>query len=181
MNQELIDLLVLRKKLIVLEYARLCGSANMAYREFDIAKTSFYMWKKLFLIHGEKGLIRNKQAAHNHPRKLSKDVIEQILDLRKRYHLGSQRIVWYLERYHGIDRSQTKHQDGTLRISFQTFNDRPQAELAKGLLEKNGIGSVTSADNCSSYRPHLSLGSNGVHLLVKENDVEKAKDILNTK
>lgn len=47
-------------------------------------------------------MLRKRPVAHNHPKKLSEDIIEKILELRKTYNLGPQRIAWYLERYHGI-------------------------------------------------------------------------------
>ena len=39
---------------------------------------------------------------HNHPNKTPPAVAEKVLHLRRKYHLGPMRIVWYLERYHGI-------------------------------------------------------------------------------
>ena len=39
-------------------------------------------------------------VAHNHPNKTPAEVVEKILHLRRTYHLGPLRIVWYLERYH---------------------------------------------------------------------------------
>ncbi|MFC2061624.1 IS481 family transposase, partial [Elusimicrobiota bacterium] len=94
-----------RKKLVVLEYARLCGSDIKACREFDVVQSSFYRWKKQYDQEGEKGLLRKRPVAHNHPKKLSLEVVNKILDLRKKYHLGPQRIAWYLERYHDIKTS----------------------------------------------------------------------------
>jgi transposase InsO family protein len=44
-------------------------------------------------------------VAHNHPNKTPAEVIEKILHLRRTYHMGPQRIVWYLERYHAIKTS----------------------------------------------------------------------------
>lgn len=67
-----------------------------------LARSLFYIWKKKFLKDGKKGLLRKRPVAHNHPKKLSEDIIEKILELRKTYNLGPQRIAWYLERYHGI-------------------------------------------------------------------------------
>ena len=53
------------------------------------------------------GLRREKPIANNHPRKLSQDAVDKILHLRKEYKLGSERIKWYLERYHGIKTSKS--------------------------------------------------------------------------
>jgi len=39
---------------------------------------------------------------HNHPTKTPPAIAEKVLHLRRRYPLGLIRIVWYVERYHGI-------------------------------------------------------------------------------
>jgi transposase InsO family protein len=50
----------------------------------------------------ENGLLRKHPVAYNHPNKISEEIIERVLSLRKEYQLGSWRIKWYLERYHNI-------------------------------------------------------------------------------
>ena len=42
--------LALRRKLAVLEYARLCEIDAKAYRSFEVPRSSFYRWKKAFAI-----------------------------------------------------------------------------------------------------------------------------------
>ena len=42
------------------------------------------------------------RVARNHPNQLSREVVDRVLLLRKKYHLGPIRIVWYMARYHGI-------------------------------------------------------------------------------
>jgi transposase InsO family protein len=44
-------------------------------------------------------------VSHNHPNKTPEEVVEKILHLRRTYHMGPIRIVWYLERYLGIKTS----------------------------------------------------------------------------
>jgi transposase InsO family protein len=107
MNTESIvrDALALRRKLAVLELARLYGNHAKAYRSFEVPRSTFYRWKKAFANGGRAGLIRKKPIAKNHPRQLTPWVIEKILHLRRTYHLGPQRIAWYLERYHGVKTS----------------------------------------------------------------------------
>jgi len=92
----------IRFKKIILEYAEGLGNDAKSYREFNIPKSTFYEWKKAYKKEGAAGLIPKKPIAKHHPRQLSGEVIEKILHLRKKYHFGPQRIVWYLERYHGI-------------------------------------------------------------------------------
>jgi len=51
---------------------------------------------------GERGLINNKPCPQNLARRVKREIEEKILYLRTTYHFGQQRIVWYLQRYHGI-------------------------------------------------------------------------------
>ena len=50
-------------------------------------------------------MARKKPIARNHPRQIPREFVEKILHLRTTYHLGPQRITWYLKRYHGFTTS----------------------------------------------------------------------------
>lgn len=52
----------LRKKLMVLEYADLCGSVTKACKEFEVPRSSFYEWKKAYDLNGRAGLVRKSQS-----------------------------------------------------------------------------------------------------------------------
>jgi len=52
-------------------------------------------------------LHRKNPIAHSHPRKTSPEVVEKILELRTDYQLGSLRITYYLDRYHGFKISES--------------------------------------------------------------------------
>ena len=95
----------MRKRKVVLKYARGCGSDAKSYRCFEVPKSTFYRWKRAFEKEGEAGLVRKKPVAMSHPRQLGPEAVEKVLHLRGTYHLGPQRITWYLERYHGIQTS----------------------------------------------------------------------------
>jgi transposase InsO family protein len=90
-----------KKRKAVLEYARECGQDAEAYKLFNVAHSTFYRWKKAYAAEGEAGLRRKKPVARHHPRQVPPEVIEKIVYLRQTYHMGPQRIAWYLERYHG--------------------------------------------------------------------------------
>jgi len=107
MHKEVREYLDLRRKLVTIEYAAACGNVAKACREFGVPRSSFYRWKKVYDAEGKAGLKRKKPIARNHPNRIQQDVIDKILHLRTKYHLGPQRIVWYLERYHGIHVSQS--------------------------------------------------------------------------
>ena len=62
-------------------------------------------------------------------------------------------------------------------VNIETYYNRHEAELAKGFLSVNGINAVVLGDDGGGVQPGLSF-SRGVRLLVKEGDVEKAKEIL---
>jgi hypothetical protein len=69
-------------------------------REIDLL-----LWRDRYRELGEAGLARRKCDFHNHPKKTPDEVIEKILYLRRTYHMGPIRIVWYLQRYHDIQTS----------------------------------------------------------------------------
>jgi transposase InsO family protein len=95
----------LRRKQMVLEYARGLGNDAEACRFFDVPRSSFYRWRQAYAREGKAGLVRKRPIAKSHPRQLSAEVVEKVLYLRRTYHLGPQRITWYLERYHGVETS----------------------------------------------------------------------------
>ncbi|MEO9970096.1 MAG: IS481 family transposase [Hyphomonadaceae bacterium] len=99
MNSDRRDIL---RKLRVLEHADKIGDVSKACRYFGIGRATFYRWRRAYSDKGEAGLINCRSVPHNHPQKTSPEITEKILHLRQTYHLGPMRIVWYLERYHGI-------------------------------------------------------------------------------
>ncbi len=48
-------------------------------------------------------MVNRPRVARNHPNQLSREVVDRVLLLRKKYHLSPIRIVWYMARYHGIE------------------------------------------------------------------------------
>lgn len=106
MHKEAREELRLRFKLLVLEFATHFGPTK-ACRDFEVPSSTFYEWKKTFKRDGVAGLKRKKPIAHNHPKKVSQDVVDKVLYIRRSYQLGPERIMWYLERYHGINISES--------------------------------------------------------------------------
>ena len=93
---------LVQKRLRVLEHAQKIGNVRKTCRYFGIGRSSFYRWKRAFDRDGESGLVNKPRVARNHPNQLSKEVVDRVLYLREKYHLGPIRIVWYMARYHGI-------------------------------------------------------------------------------
>jgi len=92
----------LNRRLRILKHARDTGNVALTCRYFGIGRSTFYLWKSRFDKEGISGLQRRKPVGQRWPNQLSEEVVEKILHLRKKYHLGPERIMWYLERYHGI-------------------------------------------------------------------------------
>ena len=92
-QNEVRDAFRVRYKWTVLEYAKVCRTGAKAYSEFGVPKSTFHDWKKVYDREGKLGLSRKKPIAKNHPRSLSQDVVDKILELRKTYKLGPERIT----------------------------------------------------------------------------------------
>jgi len=65
--------------------------------------------------------------------------------------------------------------DGMTRL--RTYISQLDGEIALGRLEALGVTAVLQSDNCGGMRPHLDLQA-GVHLLVADEDIDKAREIL---
>jgi transposase InsO family protein len=107
MTKEVRDAFRIQYKWTVLQYAEVCRTVIQACREFKVPRSTFYEWKKAFKKGGKAGLARKKPAVINNPHKLAQDAVDKILHLRQTYKLGPERIMWYLERYHGIKTSES--------------------------------------------------------------------------
>jgi hypothetical protein len=63
-------------------------------------------------------------------------------------------------------------------IVVKVFSQRHEAEMFQELLRREGIASVVDCDDAGGLRPHLSLGTGNVRLLVQEKDLESAKVLI---
>ncbi len=63
-------------------------------------------------------------------------------------------------------------------ICIKNYNNRVEAELAKSFLEDSDIEATVSTDDCGGWYPHLLFGTGGARLLVKEEEAQKALEIL---
>ena len=62
-------------------------------------------------------------------------------------------------------------------VPVGTFLNHIEADLAKSALEAAGIESMIASDDCGGVRPHLWMG--GVQVLVRDEDAQRAMEILN--
>ena len=90
------------KKLRILNHAKAIGNVSKTCRYFGIGRQAFYEWKKAYEQHGEGGLINKKPCPANPALRTPPEIEEKVFHLRRKYHLGQQRMAWFLERYHGI-------------------------------------------------------------------------------
>jgi Putative prokaryotic signal transducing protein len=65
-------------------------------------------------------------------------------------------------------------------VVVQTFSSRPEADIAVSALEAAGIESMISADDGGSQRPALAWAGVGFQVVVRTEDAEAARAILET-
>ena len=70
MNSEVRDALAAHRKYVILRYAREFGNVKNVCKEFEVARASFYRWKKAYDAEGKAGLLRKKPVARSHPRQI---------------------------------------------------------------------------------------------------------------
>lgn len=63
--------------------------------------------------------------------------------------------------------------------TIASFNSDHEAELARGVLQSEGIEAYISKDDCGGMPPHLQAIT-GVHLKVKLEDEIRAKEVLDS-
>jgi hypothetical protein len=63
-------------------------------------------------------------------------------------------------------------------VVVHTFNNRAEADLAKSALEAAGIDAMVQADDGGGMRPALAWAGSGMHILVRAEDVEVAREVL---
>ena len=93
---------VIQHKLKVLRHAEQTGNVAKTCRYFGIGRASLYRWKAAYEARGEQGLVNAKPIPKNPVKRTPPEIVEKVLYLRSKYHLGPIRIVWYLARYHAI-------------------------------------------------------------------------------
>lgn len=63
-------------------------------------------------------------------------------------------------------------------VIVHAYGTRPEADLAKSELESAGIPAMIQADTAGGMREHLAWSGFGFKILVREEDVTAARDIL---
>ncbi len=122
----------IQRKVKVLQHAEKIGNVHKACRYFGIGRSSFSRWREAYQKHGEAGLKNAKSIPKNPANQTPPEIVDKVLYLRRKYHLGPIRIVWYLARYHGI------------KISDSGVNR---------ILKRNGLNRLPEAHECANCTP----------------------------
>lgn len=92
----------IRRKLRILDHVKKIVNIRKTCRYFGVSRAIFYRWRDAYDQFGEEGLINKKPCPENRTLRMPVEVEEKILYIRKNYHLGPDRITFYLKRYHDI-------------------------------------------------------------------------------
>jgi hypothetical protein len=63
-------------------------------------------------------------------------------------------------------------------VVLNSYGSRAEAELVKGALAAAGIPAMTQADTVGGMREHIAWSGGGFHVLVREDDVDAAREAL---
>lgn len=63
-------------------------------------------------------------------------------------------------------------------VTVHAFGSQPEAEVAKSALEAAGIDAMIQADTAGGMRPHIAWSGSGFKILVREEDVTAAREVL---
>jgi transposase InsO family protein len=92
----------IRRKLRILDHVKKIVNIRKTCRYFGVSRAIFYRWRDAYDQFGEERLINKKPCPENRTLRMPVEVEEKILYIRKNYHLGPDRITFYLKRYHDI-------------------------------------------------------------------------------
>lgn len=68
--------------------------------------------------------------------------------------------------------------DHSQLVIAKRLGSRPEAEVAKSVLEAAGIDATIQADTAGGMREHLAWSGLGLKILVREEDAEDARAVL---
>ena len=63
-------------------------------------------------------------------------------------------------------------------VVVHAFGSRPEADMAVSALDAAGIDAIIQADSGGGMRPHLAWAGVGFQILVREEDLIEARNIL---
>lgn len=63
-------------------------------------------------------------------------------------------------------------------VVVQSYGSRPEADMAKSVLEDAGVPAMIQSDTAGGMREHLAWSGAGFKILVREEDVATARELL---
>ena len=63
-------------------------------------------------------------------------------------------------------------------VVVHSFGTRPEADMAVSALDAAGIDAMVQADSGGGMRPHLAWAGVGFQVLVREEELAQARDVL---
>ena len=75
-------------------------------------------------------------------------------------------------------RAHNSGMDHSKLVVVRSYGNRPEADLAKGMLEDAGIQAIIQADTAGGMREHLAWTGAGFKILVRDEDAMLAQDVL---
>jgi transposase InsO family protein len=148
----------IQRKRRLIEYAEQIGNVRKACRYYGVARSTFYLWRARYREFGDKGLMHRRCVAHNHPNKTPAEVVEKILHLRRTYHMGPLRSVWYLERYHDLKTSDaTVYRVCRRHVEFLTLQRKKGAPIRR--YQYTAIDDATRVQALKVYRRHTQANA----------------------
>lgn len=142
------------------------GNARKACRYFGIGRSSFYRWRDAYQKHGEAGLKNAKSILKNPANQTPPEIVENVLYLRRKYHLGPIRIVWYLARYLDI-----KISDAGVYRTLNIIDEFTKEALAIRVKRKlNSVDVVDALTDLFILRgpPEYIRSDNGAEFVAKK-------------
>ena len=91
-----------QRKLRVLQHTERTGQVANTYRYFGIGRASFYSWRRAYEQDGEARLVDAKTIPKNPPNQIPPELPEKVLQMRRKYDLGPERVMWHLARYRSV-------------------------------------------------------------------------------
>lgn len=80
----------INRRMRILKHAEENGNVCQTCRYFGIGRATFFRWKRRFDHEGEDGLAPKAPVGKKWPNQLSAEIVEKIIHLRTKYHLGPQ-------------------------------------------------------------------------------------------
>jgi len=68
MTREVREALDAHRKFVILEYAQAIGKVNDTCRDFGVARSTFYRWRRAYEREGKAGLLREKAGCQHRRR-----------------------------------------------------------------------------------------------------------------